>query len=124
MGFAFVSCGLQTSKIKIAYGSAWLGRSGVRANGEEEKGCPGLPIGCMRDRARGETNDELRDRRATRSKMSKIETKPSFAVVEGNKGNDKVFGKRFVNTTRNDSEDAIIYNFLSGAIEVHPYRSK
>ena len=28
------------------------------------------------------------------------------------------FGKRFVNTTREDSENAIIYNFLSGAFEV------
>ena len=50
--------------------------------------------------------------------MPQIKTQSLLAVVEGNKGNNKVFCKRFVNTTRNDSKDTIIDNFLSSGIEV------
>ena len=72
----------------------------------------------VRDGSRGETNDELRRLRATRSKMSQIQTQSLLAVVKGNESNDKVFCKRFVNTMRSDSEDTIIDNFLSSGIEI------
>ena len=50
--------------------------------------------------------------------MSKIETMSPFAVVKGYESNYEVVSKRFVNTSRDNSENTIGYNFLSVAIDV------
>ena len=74
----------------------------------------------MRDRGRGETNDELRRLRSTRSKMPKVKAHSMLAIVKGHKRGNKVFGERFVNSIRSDSEDAA-NNFLSVGVEITGY---
>ena len=53
--------------------------------------------------------------------MPKVETHSLFAVVKSNERSNKVFGKRFVNSIRSDSEDAIANNLLGIGIEVARY---
>ena len=54
----------------------------------------------VRDRGRGEANDELRRLRSTRSKMPKVKTHSMLAIVKGHERCNKVFGERFVNSIR------------------------
>ena len=75
----------------------------------------------VRDRGRGETNDELRRLRSTRSKMPKVKTHSMLAIVKGHERGNKVFGERFVNSIRSDSEDAVANNFLSVGVEIAGY---
>ena len=75
----------------------------------------------MRDSGRGETNDELRGLRSTRDKMPKVKTHSVLAVVKGHERGNKVFGERFMNSIRSDSEDAIANNLLGIGIEVARY---
>ena len=75
----------------------------------------------VRDSGRGETNNELGRQGPTRSKMPKVKTHPLLAVVESNERSDQVFGKRFVNTIRSDSEDPTTDYLLSIGVEVAGY---
>ena len=75
----------------------------------------------MRDSGRGETNNKLGRLGSTRSKMPKVKTHSLFAVVKSNERSNKVFGKRFVNSIRSDSEDAIANNLSGIGIEVARY---
>ena len=41
-----------------------------------------------------------------------------LAIVKGHERGNKVFGDRFVNSIRSDSEDAIANNFLGVSVEI------
>ena len=75
----------------------------------------------VRNSGRGETDNELGTQGSTRSKMPKVKTHSLLAIVESNERSNQVFGKRFVNSIRSDSEDAIADYLLSIGVEVAGY---
>ena len=101
-------------------GKCIVRQKGYKSQGRGVRGLARTTDG-VRDSGRGETNNELRRLGSTRSKMPKVKTHSLLAVVESHERSNKVFGERFMNSIRNDCEDAIANNFLGVGVEVARY---